>query len=508
MTVPLLHHLYQSADSQIFNSQIFASGFLNLQSFAQLTAAHLLNCTAEGIGIALVAWILLRVLGRQNSGTRFAVWFSTLLGIAALPVLGHLGSIIIERLTAASGNAATRSEITMPASWAIYIFGGWLVMAAAGLIRVAAGFWHLRQLRKTCVRIDSISLDPLLRKTLQESDSRRSVAVCVSDSLRIPTAIGFVSPLVVIPGWAMQELSPSELNTIVLHELAHLRRWDDWTNLVQKVLGALLFFHPAVWWIEKKLTLEREMACDDLVVARTESPRAYAECLVSLAEKSLLRRGLALAQSAVGRMRHMSLRVAQILDETRPDAAGIWRPAPALLGGISLAVVMIFSGAPRLVSFDNGSGALGTAPATTMASTGGAEESMYGTKSLVVPAKFVVGSSKVRPDKNIAAPVRNSVTAQPKAKPDKSNIAPANVPAIVPAIVPAKAKQRRVNRPLLVRSSFSEQDAIAPQTLILIMHTGQYDADGALVWDLCVWQVTVMGPAQGQMEPEIVVKSI
>ena len=252
----------------------------------------------------------------------------------------------------------------MPASWALYIFGGWLMMAVAGLIRVAAGFWHLRQLRKTCVRIDSASLDPLLRKTLQEFDSPRSMEVCVSDSLRVPTAIGFVRPLVVIPAWAMQELSATELNTILLHELAHLRRWDDWTNLVQKILGALLFFHPAVWWIEKKLTLEREMACDDLVLAGTDSPRAYAECLVSLAEKSLLRRGLALAQAAVGRMRHMSLRVAQILDEKRPGATRVWRPAPALLAGISLAVVMIFSGTPRLVSFDSGSAGLGTAPAT------------------------------------------------------------------------------------------------------------------------------------------------
>ena len=61
---------------------------------------------------------------------------------------------------------------------------------------------------------------------------------------------------------------------------------------------------------------------------------------------------------------------------------------------------------------------------------------------------------------------------------------------------------------MLVRSSMSEQDAIAPQTLILILHTGQYDANGALVWDLCVWQVTVMGPAHGQLEPGIVVKAI
>ncbi len=171
---------------------------------------------------------------------------------------------------------------------------------------------------------------------MEEFDSPRAVTLCVSDQLRVPTAIGFIKPLVVIPAWTMRELSPAELNTILLHELAHLRRWDDWTNLVQKILGALLFFHPAVWWIEKKLALEREMACDDMVLAKTASPRAYAECLVSLAEKSFLRRGLALAQAAVDRMRHVSLRVTQILDEKRPGATRVWRPAP-VAGGWGIA---------------------------------------------------------------------------------------------------------------------------------------------------------------------------
>ena len=122
----------------------------------------------------------------------------------------------------------------------------------------------------------------------------------------------------------------------------------------RKILGALLFFHPAVWWIEKKLALEREMACDDLVLARTTSPRAYAECLVSLAEKSFLRRGLALAQAAVDRLRNVSLRVSQILDVDRPRATRVWRPAPVLVGGVSLVCLMALSHAPtRLVSFEN-----------------------------------------------------------------------------------------------------------------------------------------------------------
>jgi len=99
-------------------------------------------------------------------------------------------------------------------------------------------------------------------------------------------ATGFFRPMIVIPAWALGELSTEELKVVLLHEAAHLERWDDWTNLTQKVLRALFFFHPVVWWLESKLALEREMACDDLVVAATSSPRAYAECLVSLAEKS------------------------------------------------------------------------------------------------------------------------------------------------------------------------------------------------------------------------------
>ena len=463
--------------------QTLAVGSLNLQFIARLSAARMLNCTAEGIGIALLAWILLRALGRQNSGTRFAVWFSTLLGIAALPLLGFFGS---------NGGEMAKSEITLPASWALYLFAGWLLMAVAGLLRIGVGFWHLRRLRKGCVRIDAPDLDPLLQETLEEFDSSRPVAVCVSDRLQVPTAIGFLKPLVVIPSWAMRELSPVELNAILLHELAHLRRWDDWTNLIQKVLGALLFFHPAVWWIEKKLALEREMACDDLVLAKTASPRAYAECLVSLAEilaeKSLLRRGLALAQAAVGRIRHMSFRVAQILDEKRPGATRVWKPAPVLLAGMSLACLMVFSDAPRLVSFETGSAD------SMMASDSGDVGPISRLGAQVVPTKFVV-KPEVKPSVSAAAKPAATL-AMAKMKLGKS------------AIVPAKATQRRVDPPVLIRSSMSEEGAIAPQTLILIMHTERYDASGSVVWDLCVWQVTVIGPAYGRMEPGIVVKSI
>src|SRR5580704_6548238 len=318
---------------------------LTLQPLAQLSAERILNCTAEGVVIALLAWLLLRAIGPRNSGTRFAVWFAALLGIATLPLFGNW--------TSHGAELTKRSEITLPAWWALYIFAAWVLVAGLGLLRVGIGFWQVQRLRNRCVPVDVAALDPLLRETLAEFDSPRAVTLCVSDDLRVPTAIGFTEPLVVIPSWTMQELSTLELNAILLHELAHLRRRDDWTNLVQKIVGALWFFHPAVWWIEKKLALEREMACDDLVLAQATSPRAYAECLVSLAEKSLLRRGLTMAQAAVDRLRHVSLRVSQILDADRPRTTRVWRPAPVLLAGVSVICLTTFSNRLQLVSFES-----------------------------------------------------------------------------------------------------------------------------------------------------------
>ena len=467
---------------------------LNLQSVAQLSAERILNCTAEGMVIALLAWLVLRAIGPQNSNTRFAVWFAALLGIATLPLFGNWAS--------SGAGLAQRSEITMPGSWALYIFAAWLLMAAAGLLRVGLGFWHLRRVRKSCVPVDIAALDPVLRKTLEEFDSPRPVRLCVSDRLRVPTAIGFTKPLVVIPSWTMQELSAAELNTILLHELAHLRRRDDWTNLVQKILGALLFFHPAVWWIEKKLALEREMACDDMVLASTTSPRAYAECLVSLAEKSFLRRGLALAQAAVDRLRNVTLRVSQILDVDRPRATRVWRPAPVLVGGVSLVCLLALSHAPtRLVSFENAS-APAMANATAPRDFEASQLSQMGAQ--VIPAKLQLGPNM---------PSENLVTQKSRAPTVATSGARKSFKKTSRAdVIPAKAVQHRAKPPMLVRSSMAN-DRVAPPTVFLVMRTEfvqtqQHDGFGPVVWDLCVWQVTVIGPGQKLTTEQIIARVI
>ena len=108
--------------------------------------------------------------------------------------------------------------------------------------------------------VDLATLDPSVAQTLSDFRAVRSVQLCSSEDLCVPTAVGFFRPSVVLPNWALTELTPAELNAVLLHEFAHLQRWDDWTNLAQKVLRALFFFHPAVWFVENRLSLEREMA--------------------------------------------------------------------------------------------------------------------------------------------------------------------------------------------------------------------------------------------------------
>jgi beta-lactamase regulating signal transducer with metallopeptidase domain len=323
------------------------SAFFDWNAIAQASALQIVDCLVEGTLIASFAGLVLGAARRQNSGTRFAVWFSALVAIATLPLLGgwpHGAGVPAETVA--------QPAITLPVSWALYLFGAWAAIAAFLLIGVARGLWHLHILRKSCVPVDAARLDPLVAETLERSQSARPASLCTSHRVHVPTAIGFVKPMIAVPGWVMNELSVDELNQILLHELAHLRRWDDWTNLAQKVVRALFFFHPAVWWIEKKVSLEREMACDDAVIAETASPRAYAECLAHLAEKTFIQRSVALAPAAIGRIRQTSLRVAQILDGKRQlGASRGWKTAVSLVAGFAVVCVLGISREPKLIAF-------------------------------------------------------------------------------------------------------------------------------------------------------------
>ena len=163
--------------------------------------------------------------------------------------------------------------------------------------------------------------------------------------------------MIVLPTWALVDLPAGEFSIILRHEFAHLRRWDDWTNLIQKVVRAMFFFHPAVWWIESRLSVEREMACDDIVVAETDNRMGYAVVWdpswkeVSRNAGGRWRKRLCIAP------REASERVAQILDKKMPPAArGISKPALGLVGTFAALCVVMLPATPQFVAFDREEG--------------------------------------------------------------------------------------------------------------------------------------------------------
>ncbi len=454
----------------------------HLNAIAQTSASQIVDCLVEGMLIAIFTAFLLRVTGRQTSGTRFAVWFSALTAIAVLPLFGGIWCSQVKGI--ASG-PLSHGAITLPVSWALYLFGLWAAVAAWYLIGIGRGLRHLHVLRRSCRPVDPAVLSPRLR-VLLASQGTRNVEVCTSDQVHIPTAIGLVRPAIVLPGWVLQELSADELNQILLHELAHMRRWDDWTNLAQKFVKALLFFHPAVWWIEKRVCLEREMACDDAVIAETASPRTYAECLAHLAEKTLVLRSMALAQAALGRVRQTSLRVAQILDANRPAGTSSgWKSAVSLVSGFALVCVLGISRSPSLVAFrdDAPSSVTNSTVAADFSDSGDAHVSpaaFQGQPVRVVPAMVKAEGTHPRADRYGRATVVQAKSAKQSAG---------------PVVLQTAVHRTNVRRTDVGLTNADVVPVAFTETLFVVVEGREEGSAEQPVYQIQLWRVTVFRSA-------------
>jgi beta-lactamase regulating signal transducer with metallopeptidase domain len=487
--------------------------WLPVQTVAQISIERILNALPEGFLVAFFAGALLRVLRRKNSGTRFAVWFLALLTVAALPVFGGLGAGQGRTLVSAGMSSFTssamswgslRPAITIPGRWALFVFLAWALGAGAMMLRLAAGLWRLRQLRRSCTAIVAADLDPAVRKTVDAIGASASVTIATSECVRVPAAIGFFQRTIVLPAWALRELQPEDLNVILLHEFAHLRRWDDWTNLIQKLVRALFFFHPAVCWLENRLSVEREMACDDAVLADTVNPHGYATCLVSLLEKNLAHRladrladkhledkRWSMVQAAVHRAREASLRLARILDTNRPVATRVWKPALGMVAAFSMACLMALPLAPQFVAFDRGVDRSMTASNSDDRYPAAVSQSSLRTAA-VIPAALrtsesssVVAAAKMTTAKIVHARVREHDIAG-------QQIAPAPVVAVRSNAAPPPAK--------VVEATASADQEIVPQfrTLVFI-ETTEYVTSDLSLWSIHVWRMMWVSPVRERL---------
>ncbi|HEX6463990.1 MAG TPA: M56 family metallopeptidase, partial [Vicinamibacterales bacterium] len=122
----------------------------------------------------------------------------------------------------------------------------------------------------------------VLMRLCRQLHVTRKIALFESTRVDVPTVIGWLKPVVLLPVSALSALSAAQLEAILAHELAHIRRHDYLVNLLQTLVETLLFYHPAVWWVSRRIRIERENCCDDLAVSLCGDPVAYANALADL----------------------------------------------------------------------------------------------------------------------------------------------------------------------------------------------------------------------------------
>ncbi len=249
-----------------------------------LVAGHLLPIKSPALRHLLWAVVLLKPLVAVAVNSPYSLF--TPLVSAVDTDWNALAFSPVEHPTvqvAASPTIAVSSVRLTTAGWGAIL---WLVGAALLIGRILIGYgivWCLRS--QAQVQHDGPLCDALqqARRTL---DCYPKVEVAISPSIGSPMALGILRPLIVFPADLVEKLSADKLALILMHELAHVRRWDNLTLLLHRLVAAVLFFHPAVWLCGRMLRREAEQACDDLVVCATGHSEAYARGLAHIAERT------------------------------------------------------------------------------------------------------------------------------------------------------------------------------------------------------------------------------
>jgi beta-lactamase regulating signal transducer with metallopeptidase domain len=316
-----------------------------------MAANALVPAIWEGAVLVLCVAGCLRLLPGLSASARSLIWTGVFLVAALLPLASMMrsGAVMAEPWRGA--------ELHVGLGWAYVVTGIWAILSVLRGAQLLRSAFHLRGVASRAIPIVAAEdLSELLIRD-RKTSLRRAVQLCSSTEVDVPSVIGFFTPRILVPPALLTKTSPADLRQIVLHEMEHLRRNDDWTNLMQK-LGLVLFpVNPVLLWIERRLCVERELACDDGVLRSTGANKAYATCLVNLAEESLMRRGVSLALGAWQRRSELARRVHRILRQPEREMGQQWTKAivgcalASILGGAAVLTRM-----PHFITFagDNG----------------------------------------------------------------------------------------------------------------------------------------------------------
>ena len=326
-----------------------------------------------------------------TAATRHALWTTAMIATAAMPLAG----IAVSLARATSGPAVTQtSPSSTPAHWhatpavnraqsagaqsagtqsfgtivaakiealpsavaawtprmtrvlAIVVVAAWSLGALIGMIGLAASVVRVRGLKRRSSPLEGTLADEL--PWLTAAGSGREIYLRLSYEIETPVAVGFGRPVILIPTELAGQGGLAALEPLVLHEHAHLRRYDDWTNLVQRTIERVFWFNPIVWLVGRRIALEREIASDDAVVEKTGEAHAYATSLWRLAREMRMPEHAVVAPGALLTRKQIAVRIELLLDTNRARR----RPSPAAalvtaLAGI-VAVAFVATSAPAI----------------------------------------------------------------------------------------------------------------------------------------------------------------
>ena len=280
---------------------------------AEFAFAVLCNSLWQAPLIALITAGVLRIARGASASTRYAAWMIALTAVVVVPIVTTFITLprnapapaIAPPTHVSSAAAPPRTSIRVskqkpvqapPARFELHrlqlsiprevVLAGlaiWAVLVLALLVRLFVDFLALERLKRDALPLP-IEYREELERWPEAAPLLRTVRLCVSTETEVPVAVGLFDAMILLPAHLLESFSSREIDQIALHELAHLQRNDDWSNGFQRVIVALLFFNPAVRWIAQRLDLDREVACDDSVVALTRDVRPYAKCLAKMAE--------------------------------------------------------------------------------------------------------------------------------------------------------------------------------------------------------------------------------
>lgn len=309
-----------------------------------------LNWVGQGTMVALATFALLRALDKSRAGARCTLCWTAILAILVLPFLS------LARWTATAqpqasldSPLATGAIIALPAGWWTMlstVVALWLLWVSVFSVRSTCALLAVRAARRRCRQFPSEVESALHHWSIAKCGGRRT-RLALSAEAGSAAVLGCGSPIIAVAPWLVDHLTAEELDRVVMHEWAHVQRRDDFLNVVQLGIRAVAGWHPAIWWLNRQLVIEREVACDERVVGLTGSPKAYATSLTRVASLASIARTHVMAVGALSSSA-LRMRIVRIVSRSRRLSPRM-SAAAVMAASALLAVVSVNLGGVRLI---------------------------------------------------------------------------------------------------------------------------------------------------------------